>query len=164
VSGLRRVITVSQPGRPLSGKSAPDRKSMGMSSICMTTWKDSIFWIRLATNTPKVVIATAIRSSRAIISNDEHQGEVDTHQRSQHQHDGPLGGGDGGASDRLAEHQGRAAHRGDQHLAQETEFAVPHDRKRREHRRHDHAHGHDAGVDELAEVEPPVVPTRPLMP
>jgi len=41
---------------------------MGKSSICITTWKDSIFWIRLATNTPKVVMAIAISSSRAIIS------------------------------------------------------------------------------------------------
>ena len=56
-------------------------------------------------------------------------------------------------ADRLAEHEGGPADRGDQHLAQEAELAVPDDREGGEHRRHDHAHGHDAGVDELAEVE-----------
>ena len=43
--------------------------------------------------------------------------------------------------------------RSDEHFPEEPELAVPYDGKGREHRRHDDAHGDNAGVDELVEVE-----------
>ena len=46
-----------------------------------------------------------------------------------------------------------APHRRDHHLAQEAELAVPHDRRRREHRGEHHRHAEDAGVDEGLEVD-----------
>ena len=57
-----RVSTVSQPGRPLDGNSAPEMKNIGITSICMTPKKVCICLMRIAIITPNAVTVNASSS------------------------------------------------------------------------------------------------------
>ena len=57
-----RLRTVSQPGRPAAGNSAPEMKNIGITIICMTPMNDCICLIRTAIITPNAVIANASSS------------------------------------------------------------------------------------------------------
>ena len=59
-----------------------------------------------------------------------------------------------GAAQGLADHDGAAADRGDQHLAEEPELAVPDDRGRREHGGEQHADAEHTGEDEGSQIDP----------
>jgi hypothetical protein len=65
-----------------------------------------------------------------------------------------LEAGHGRAAQALAEHDRRAPHRRDEHLAQEAELAVPDDRGGREDRGEHHRHREHARIDERAQVDP----------
>ncbi len=59
-----RLRTASHEGRPDTGYSAPDRKNMGMTIICMTPMNDCICLMRAATMIPNAVMAKASSSCR----------------------------------------------------------------------------------------------------
>jgi len=96
----------------------------------MMTWNDSMRLVCAAISVPTAV--SRQRRQRHLEQQDDEQrravGDVD--QSGQQQHDRALDGGHGGAAEALADHQGAAAHRSDQHLPQEAELPVPDDRDR----------------------------------
>ncbi len=57
-----RLRISSQRGSPATGNSAPERKYIGMITICISAMNDCICVIRAATITPKAVIAKASSS------------------------------------------------------------------------------------------------------
>src|SRR5437879_13013548 len=70
-AGSRRVKTVIQPGRLVSGKRAPDRKNIGIIRKFITTWKpwsDFIIDAMATPNeaSPKARIAASGISSRTV--------------------------------------------------------------------------------------------------
>ena len=67
--------------------------------------------------------------------------------------DDALEAGHGRAAEAFADDDGTASDRGDQHLAQEAELAVPDDGGGGEHGGEHDRHGQDAGVEERAQVE-----------
>ena len=60
--GSSRFRTASQPGRPVTGNSAPEMKNIGITTICVTPMNDCICLMRTATITPNAVIANASSS------------------------------------------------------------------------------------------------------
>src|SRR2546430_16865744 len=79
--------------------------------------------------------------------------EVDADDGRRDQEDQALTRRDRSAAGRLAEHEPGAADRRHEHLAEESELAVPHDRDRREQAAEQDGHRHDAGKDELLVVD-----------
>jgi len=61
-----RVSTLSQPGSPVSGYSAPDRKNNGNTSIWVSAMNAWNWVIRAAIITPNAVIVKDSRSSSPI--------------------------------------------------------------------------------------------------
>jgi hypothetical protein len=61
------VRTVIQPGSPDSGKSAPDRKNIGIISKFITTWKPCIDFMVEASATPKEESPKASTAASGII-------------------------------------------------------------------------------------------------
>ena len=62
VNGSSRLSTVSQPGSPAAGNSAPEMKNIGVITICITPMNDCICLIRTAIITPNAVIENASSS------------------------------------------------------------------------------------------------------
>ena len=67
--------------------------------------------------------------------------------------DQALPGGHGGPTERLADEDRAAPDRRHEHLSQEPELAVPHDRRRRERRREQHRRCQHTGEHERLEVD-----------
>src|SRR5262252_1867560 len=68
VSGSRRVSAVIQPGRPVTGNIAPDRKNAGCTRKLRTNWNPIIERMREAIATPTPDSANAMQKIRPITS------------------------------------------------------------------------------------------------
>src|SRR5207253_4672478 len=75
-AGLRRVRTVIQLGRPTSGKSAPDRKNIGIIRKFITTWNPCIERMYEASATPIAERPNASTNVSTTIRSEEHTSEL----------------------------------------------------------------------------------------
>ncbi len=105
-------------------------------------------------------MATAMNSSRPIIWTTG-MGVARCPPAGPDQHDGPLGGGDGRATGGFAGDERGAADRGDQHLAQGAELAIPHDRHPKNIAVMTTLMATTPGWTNWRKLNPPVVPSRP---
>ena len=133
-----------------SGKSAPDRKKIGITRKFMISWKPCMFCSVEPIAVPSAANTTAISAmnsererQRRGVRRPESGNQADDHDQQ------PLDDRDGRAAERAADHDLQARHRRDERFLQEPELAVPQQADAGEDRREQHRHADDARRDEL---------------